>query len=1362
MMIRNPKDLRRSRAGTMPFALLAVALLLVSSTFCVVYANVNQAKENTEGVTDELCTIDDVISSTEDFIREGLGKIIYDISADIGGGTLIDRVQRFDSAEEEWFSQNFPRSDRGITVTVQDEDFKIDVQSTRVSSNDLLSDRSVSSYLRAVGSVKATFTGDAGMTTKTMDITADGTSGLPFIVDCATRFELSSEGDASMLTQLVSYQLTSLAQSRIINGYGLRSISGGMGTIDIITKDDVQKAFRNALDVVETLCFRSNGMDDMSLFNHGQIDLAEKMVLRNGYYEIDVGSIIAQALLSIIDTIVMKWVDYIGLDKVAEIVDRILDVAKEFINTVISFITNNHEDNRNSARIYIKEVMQSCGYSEYDYRYVRTSEFFFEVEGGTIDVQDRHGNHEQLPYGDFLADCECFECDILAWEGWENYVVDYNRNRNSVMDYVRGTLQSICSGMASNYGVVKVRADEFDEVSFMDSFSSAIDSCLSRSLDRLTYVMESSLREDNVTDLLLASIYSSMVENRDGIFRENEYISTMNQYAQKSMFASIKLNPEYLQSIINACMEKDFTGMPRMKQAKESYSMTVDRMYELYDGVMNSPRNQGSSVLKELIIAAGKEVLRQDFVKESVRRTSIEMMNEVKEHMRSSCSYGTVGLEGLESYSLYDWRGNIYEEFTNVSDDLRLSIQIIDPTKNPGNYHSINTKGVSYASYVSVFTVKVTGNVDYVTNSMSGVDRSLGRIDSAFKGTLDIDMRFDINCTSAWSLTGAEYSASRTLFDDIWNSLLNAVGPLLEPLREIYERMRAIFTICNETVIEINSYATELIDRLYAAIMEPLERFAELIDDCISRNLCDIIENLCGFVEGFDIGASNQKITFTFFGLHLTVELRLATVVKTTKNIVKLTLSGEIGGTEFSAFIDMKKNAKNGLMVRGGGSIENKDCALNLVLDPEMKFGSKLVTLNGTIREVDIDACLPYRETYDELKIVLSDIPAAKAALSNIPLPIPGYKGSFDMGIDLKYNLPLGTGLMINEFESNPAGKDDGAEWVELYNATGRTIDLSGYILVPESNESKAIVITGTSIGPFEKKVITFEKQSLNNSKSGKNNGESISLYSPEGEKVDSTPWKKDTYNDDKTWQRKADGSTAWVLEKGTPGSSNGHIIKTNALVKEFIIDCFLKAADRAFEEMGNHLRSVDEITAFLHRTLELFVKNVIDTIAEIVVSASVFISLELTDYAQTQHYGLKVGFEMNSDLVREGIYWLLKQIGVLQDIVREPCCNDIGDIVCENTYLITTVYTSISTPKFLSTLETEEIEIGYKAGVNITGISDMIWGENGKWKAILGVVAEDLDASKLPKGLRSDSDKRCDLWMIKVELSKSDAPKSG
>ena len=1361
MTMRGARELRRSKAGSMPFALVAVALLLVSSLFCVVYANINEKNDNTESIIDELESMDDVIDYAQDYITRGLGNIIYSISADGNGGTLTERAKRFDSLEDGWFDSEFPLNVKGIAVEIIDKDICIDIQSTRVSSNDIIADRSVASYLRATGTVKATFSGSAGTTTKTLDISADGTSGLPFIVDCATRFELSTEGNASLLSQLVSYQLSALAQTRVVNGYGLRSVSGGMGTADIITRSDVENAFRNALTAIETLCFRSNSQNDRSYIENRYVDLGEKIVLKNGCYEIDIGAIISQALLSIVDEVIMRWMSYLSIDKIVEVLDSLIDFAKEVINNIISFFTGNEEDNKNSARVYIKDAMNSCGYGEDVYRYV-SGDCGLYISGGIIEYSYKDKN-ETFEYEGFTVDLDDIETDVFDWDGWNNYVVDYNRNRNNIADYIRGTIQSICSGIASDYGIVRVYADENDTQAFMDSYTAAVYSRIESCLNRLLYNMESSLREDNVTDMLLATIYETLVENRASIFNEDGIKDVIIQEAGSKILLQAFSNGHFTLYEMTPKVIEILGNDPEIDRYIESYSKNVDRLYDVYQIVMNSPRNQGSSALKEMIIAAGKQVMRQDFVKDTVTKSAMDMMKEIGEHIRMTSDYGVMDLGCDDRFILNDGYGGLYEEFTDISDSYWLDIQIIDPRNNSGNQHSVSCTETKAASYLSVFTIKIKGCVNYLAHSMSGVDRSLGRIDSEFKDTLNIDMTLDINCVSGWSLVGANYKPTTNIFNDAWNVLLRAIEPMLEPLKDIYNVMKEIFTVCNETVMEINSYATALVDKIYSVIIEPLDILTETIADWISMNLCSIVENLCGFVEGFDIGASTQKITFAFFGLHLTVELRAATLLKTTKNIVKLTLEGNVGDTKFSAFIDMKKNEKNGLMVRGGGGIENDDCAIDLVLDPDMKFGSKLVKLSGTIRDVDMDICLPYRETYDRFEMALSDIPGVAESISNIVLPIPGYKCAFDMGIELKYNLPIGTGLMINEFESNPAGNDDGAEWIELYNATAKTIDLSGYMVVPESNESKAFIITGESIGPFEKKVIHIQKQSLNNSKSGKHNGESISLYSPEGEKVDSTPWKKDTYNDNRTWQRKADGSTSWVFIKGTPGSSNGSIIKTNALAKEVLIDCMLKAADRAFEEMGNHLKSVEDITAFLERTLQLFVKNVIDAIAEILVSASVFISMELTDYAQTQHYGLKVAFEMNSDLVREGIYWLLKQLNILQDVVREPCCNDLDDIICENTYLTSTVYTSISTPKFLATLESEEIDVGYKTGVNVRGLSNLIWNEDeGRWKAVLGVVAEDLDATKLPKGLRSDKDKRCDLWLIKVELCKSDSPKNG
>ena len=65
MRIRGARELRRSNRGNMPFALIAVALLLTTATFCVVYANIEQKEEEAESITAELSTIDDAIAGVE-------------------------------------------------------------------------------------------------------------------------------------------------------------------------------------------------------------------------------------------------------------------------------------------------------------------------------------------------------------------------------------------------------------------------------------------------------------------------------------------------------------------------------------------------------------------------------------------------------------------------------------------------------------------------------------------------------------------------------------------------------------------------------------------------------------------------------------------------------------------------------------------------------------------------------------------------------------------------------------------------------------------------------------------------------------------------------------------------------------------------------------------------------------------------------------------------------------------------------------------------------------------------------------------------------------------------------------------------
>lgn len=121
--------------------------------------------------------------------------------------------------------------------------------------------------------------------------------------------------------------------------------------------------------------------------------------------------------------------------------------------------------------------------------------------------------------------------------------------------------------------------------------------------------------------------------------------------------------------------------------------------------------------------------------------------------------------------------------------------------------------------------------------------------------------------------------------------------------------------------------------------------------------------------------------------------------------------------------------------------------------------------------------------------------------------------------------------LLINEVESNPGGKDDGNEWIELLNNGSAPVDLSGYSV--KNNDGDVYQLSG-SVPAQGYLVVTFSKQYLDN------NDEIVELYDGSGNLIDRTPAFDDTQDDDGTRSRYPDGSDTWASRPGTPGASNG------------------------------------------------------------------------------------------------------------------------------------------------------------------------------------------------------------------------------
>lgn len=157
---------------------------------------------------------------------------------------------------------------------------------------------------------------------------------------------------------------------------------------------------------------------------------------------------------------------------------------------------------------------------------------------------------------------------------------------------------------------------------------------------------------------------------------------------------------------------------------------------------------------------------------------------------------------------------------------------------------------------------------------------------------------------------------------------------------------------------------------------------------------------------------------------------------------------------------------------------------------------------------------------------------------------------------DTRIGLDYLSAVVINEFLPNPSGSDDalkpGGEWVELYNRSKKTIDLSGWYLsdvnpshkLPitlTNTETSDTATTGLLLGPKEFMVVYKNGDSdfsLNNSYLG----DTVILYRPSGWPADLhlyTGLLGEDISENKSFIRYPDGSDTWFDPIPSPGRPN-------------------------------------------------------------------------------------------------------------------------------------------------------------------------------------------------------------------------------
>ncbi|MCL1811635.1 MAG: hypothetical protein FWG41_05410, partial [Methanomassiliicoccaceae archaeon] len=1040
--MRSLKKIKRSKDGGMPFVAIAAVLLILGSAYGVMISQAKDIEETADNIITELGSLDSAIVGTKTSVERGLGELIFGISTDPEGGSLENRAEMFKKQSGEWMRKNFPCADKGVSVSIKDFDFVLEAENLKMVSSDAFTDGFMPSYLKAAGHYTATFVSGSGTVQRVTEISTDGTCALPLVAEVGSLFESMVSDEGSALSQMMSHQLTSLAQYRVLNGYGALAEYGSMGTMSIITSDDVRAAYESSKRVLEMLVFRcpSDGIDaDLE-----KIDLADMFVSEDGFIEIDLSAVYSQALISIIDDLVLRWFDYFYGNTIIDIFDFFTDAFGNFLDSLVGFFTGKNEF---TAAPYIERVMSDNGLDMNLYRHL----FSGKTASIRTDSIDLIVGNSSVTVPSLTVSVDYPSVDLMAWGGISKFKSNYREDTNDIRELIRNIINSAAVGIGTSkaLGTIRLPIDPSDDVSFMESLFDGVDAALDRGRSEVERFMTSAINEQRISDPFYAAIFKVVSEDREhiycaGIFKEN---------IRSSITASLALHFENCGIVYD---ENDLDKAAAVLLGGDDVRRTISFYDEAVEGCLSGlsaltevPAGR-SGTFKDICIAMfGGGALFVDFATNVPAKIRALCAEAVKNSNINGYS-GPVDLPGTDSFILAGSGGKVSTEKLSISSSSAPKIQVRGPGDNLSDcIHYIGFNEVNGASHATAFSVSLEDDLEYTLRSSGILETAMDVSDSVYKGSAKIRLNIKIVVASGWELAGVKkYTPSNTALGDAWNALIKLMFPLLEPLREILMMMTDVFTILCGPMMEMLKCVASIVEKLFRAMMEPLEVMKRFVEEQLEKVFNFAVEKAIEGVEWIvGIDMSKQTVGFSYMGFTVTFTTKLSTLASNTKTLIIVTISKEMDNVTISGSLTVKQRGSGSskeLLLTGSATIKGSDWSVSADIDPLMKSSGQMLFVYGYVKGVSFDLIFPDLVQYQHAEFALSDIPPIAMVLSNIPSPIPGFKISLDAGIDLKYNIPFKGGILINEFELNPPGEDRDNEWVEVINMTKSRVDLDG------------------------------------------------------------------------------------------------------------------------------------------------------------------------------------------------------------------------------------------------------------------------------------------------------------------------------
>jgi len=1321
------RTLNSSRNAQMPFSIVAVLLLVLSGLSCL--ALYQDGPEGPRPMSPETVR---ALREVSVQASDDVARAVYAAALDAAGEARALN----DTALQEAFLvalatrlSPFPQERSGTVVAVESTDLELSVLHGSLEEDGSVS--SVPAYLAVRGSFSVNVSRPDGFLVRVQELDGCLYLPLPLLLDRLARLEAAADVRGG-IEATVRYQLSALAQDRVLRGYGASELVGGKGTDAIITEEDVVRAVNIALLLEEMRLFRDPasvpGMEGIGLMGQ-EVDAAE-LLLRCEDGEYDLRFIASQAVNGMLDRIVLGLLESMGFISPVHILDEAIGTVAWGLNELIDHLSGNDLFAGWSVDELQRRAVEA-GYWEFErdiFNYAGP-EAMFELEPFTQNYYDANGVLRSATFEGFY-NIDFPEVGLFTSPLWEDFFDQQLSQLELVANNLRQLVRTVADNIAlyASLPVVRTTPDPIDGRSWTEEPEEMLRSAFEKQEDWTAPALEAVREVGRIMDDASAATlefvhrqWQNLTQREHCIRSAIEDLSRRLSWEVNSTAPMNEITTRNLQATIEFRLREE-------SNAEEAITAAFDRQAARFLKAMEAalaPSQGGRNTVQEALGMLGGRVVGPT-LQPMVSCSVLGVIEEVERTFSARNEGAPTVLPG-EGFLLYGPRGSETRERLEaehlplVAGDGRrgtLIVDIVRPWEQPAagnpNLHLTDLFRDGTLPYTTQWNVAYSG-----TAVVRASAPTAGAVMEPVEVELPLEGSFTVVAVSGWALVGVDYQPTVTLDRVVADLLMSIWNGLLDAAEALGQTIAKAFDLFAQVVSAVLSASLDPIGAMADVLMGVAARLASMTDGFLST----VLGGLAGFAGKV---AGGTEVHLSLFGLTLGLfiepgDISLAGVIDRIRVDARLDLAGLI----FAGSLRLLRMPEGDHTVVVDATVGKGDWRVELAVDPRTRVYEHVVRASGYFGGMVLDVVLPLAEAVNKVRLSLADVPLLGTAMQNLPC-FSGTKLALDAGLEVGMVTSLAPTLVVNEVEMNPAGRDGGREWVELYNPTGRTIDLTGWSLVTSHGTASKFALPARLVAPGENFVFTFPSQALDNGGDAFPREESVVLVDPEGKKVDSGPWATDHHDDGRTWQRDHDASSRWVLKQGTPGRANGVPYRSPDM------DSLRSVLTSSFQDAfgGFELNDLGDLGDLIKRAVRLAAERFIGAAVGVVSYVKLFVQAGVGDAAGVVEGGIVASLMVTGETLRDCLLAMFDNVCALLDDPLNPSnllrlFAPLDRVGPEDLFVQLAAYISLSVPRgFLGSGSDKLCQAEVSVSSNLA-LARALGGEDrDDWRIEFGVYA--------------------------------------